>query len=215
MACASDTILNLKAAYKAKLSKAKLFFASIICLAVLPTLSACVPLILTAATATVVDVALDRRTPGTYYDDNSLERKLRNDISSDPSLVGINVSVTVFNGIVLLTGQAVNSQLRQQVGEITDRYKQTGQVRNVINELELSGKTNASSRLNDAWITAKVKARLLNAPGVPSNTVKVVTEHGKVYLLGQVTEAESEAAVGTINRINGVTHIVKVFEYIE
>lgn len=177
--------------------------------------SACVPLLLTAATVTVLDVSQDRRTAGTYLDDNKLEIRLRNDIAQDQSLTGINASVTAFNGIVLLTGEANSDVQRQRVSQLAETYKTSGEVRNVVNELKLAGKTNISSRINDTWITAKVKARLLKAKNLPASTVKVVTEHGKVYLLGQVTAIEAEAAVAAIHGIGGVTHIVKVFEYIE
>lgn len=194
---------------------AKSFLASIVVFAALLNVIACVPLILTAATVTAVDVSLDRRTAGTYLDDNNLERKLRRDIGQDPYLVGINASVTAFNGIVLLTGQTNNDAQRQRVSELAEKYKETGEVRKVANELELAGKTNISSRVNDSWITGKVKTRLLQAENLPAHAVKVVTEHGKVYLLGQVTTAEADAAVAAVRTVGGVTHIVKILEYID
>ena len=186
----------------------------ILLLAALQPLSACIPLVLTAASVTAVDVSLDRRTAGKYWDDNALELKLRGDISADATLgKNINVSVTAFNGVVLLTGEVNNDDQRQRAAELAEKYRKTGEVASVVNELALAGKTNISSRLNDAWITGKVKARLLKVPELPASAVKVVTEHGKVYLLGRVTRAESEAVVATIRDISGITHIVKVFEY--
>lgn len=197
-------------------SGAKSLAVGVLLLAALHSLSACVPLALTAATAVAVDVSLDRRTPGTFWDDNALEIKLRNNIANDRALGReVNVSVTVFNGIVLLTGEVGADEQRQRVGELADAYKKTGEVADVVNELTLAGKTSITSRANDAWITAKAKVALLNTPNLPANTVKVVTEHGKVYLLGQVTRVEAEAAVEGVRTVGGVTHIVKVFEYID
>ena len=192
-------------------SGAKSFALIILSLAALQLLSACIPLVFTAVTVTAVDVSLDRRTAGKYWDDNALEVKLGRAIGNDAALgSGINVSVTAFNGIVLLTGEAYSDDQRQRVEELANGYEET---RKVVNELELAGKTNLSSRLNDAWITGKVKTRLLQLSEPPPSAVKVVTEHGKVYLLGRVTRAETEAVVETIRDISGVTHIVKVFEY--
>lgn len=192
-------------------SAAKPLALIILSLAALQLLSACVPLVLTAVTVTAVDVTLDRRTAGKYWDDNALEVRLRNDISEDAALgSGINVSVTAFNGIVLLTGEVISDDQRQRVEGLAKGYEET---RKVVNELELAGKTNISSRLNDTWITGKVKTRLLKIPDLPPSAVKVVTEHGKVHLLGRVTRAETEAIVEAIRDINGITHIVKVFEY--
>ena len=194
-------------------SSAKSFALIILSLVTLQLLSACIPLVLTAATVTAIDVTLDRRTAGKYWDDNALEVKVRRAIGNDDAIgSGINVSVTVFNGIVLLTGEVYNDDQRQRVEKLAKGYEET---RKVVNELELAGKTNLSSRLNDAWITGKVKTRLLKLSDPPPSAVKVVTEHGKVYLLGRVTRAETEAVVETIRGISGVTYIVKVFEYLD
>lgn len=185
----------------------------ILLLAALPPLSACIPLVITAVSVTA-DVNLDRRTAGKYWDDNALELKLRNDINTDAALgEDVNVSVTAFNGVVLLTGEVNSDDQRQRTGELVEKYRTNGTVANVVNELTLAGKTNISSRLNDAWITGKVKTRLFKTPDLPASAVKVVTEHGKVYLLGRVTRAEADTAVEIIRDISGITHIVKVFEY--
>ncbi len=174
-----------------------------------PVLTACVPLVLTAATVTAVDVSLDRRTAGRYVDDNSLEVKLRSQLSADAALDGSNVSVTSMNGVVLLTGQTHSDAQRRRATAVAEQHEQT---RRVVNALELSGKTNLASRVNDAWITTKVRARLLATKGVPASAVKVVTEHGKVYLLGLVSEDEAAATVAAVQSVGGVTYIVKVFE---
>lgn len=177
----------------------------------LPLTTACV--VLTAATAAVVDISLDRRTPGTYLDDNLLEKKLRADIKRDELLHGTHVNVTTFNGMVLLTGQTQSDAQRRHAGELAARYQPSGDVNHIVNELELSGNTNITSRINDRWINSKVKARLFKAKGL--SPVKVTTEHGKVYLFGRVTAAEAEQAIATTRDVAGITHIVKVFQYIE
>lgn len=181
-------------------------------LAALQGLAGCVPLVLTAATVTAVEVSLDRRTPGKYLDDNLLEVRLRGALGQDQSLGSeVNISVTSFNGIVLLTGEVNTDEQRQRAGEIVQR---DSEIRKLVNELELAGRTNVVGRINDSWLTSKVKARLFNTENLASK-IKVVTEHGRVYLLGLVTRAEADAAVEAVRSVRGVTHIVKVFEYIE
>ena len=175
-------------------------------------LTACAPLVIGAATVTGVDLYLERRTVKQNIDDNTLELKLRADFVADDALEGTNVSVTAINGIVLLTGEVHNDQQRRGVEKVARSYEET---REVVNELELSGKTNLNSRANDSYITGKVKTALVRADNVPSSNIKVVTERGKVYLLGLVTKAEAEAAVNATQGVSGVTHIVKVFEYLE
>lgn len=175
-------------------------------------LTACVPVMVGATLVTGVSVATDRRTLGRNYDDNTLELSLRWEMRSDDALKGNNVSVTAINGIVLLTGEVASDELRRRAEDIASS---NGKTLKVVNELQLSGATSLTSRTNDTLITSKVKTNLIRAEAVPANAVKVVTESGKVYLLGLVTRAEAEAAVEAANKVTGVTHIVKVFEYIK
>ncbi len=176
------------------------------------SLTACVPVLVVGATVTAINVATDRRTLGRNLDDNSLELDLRKDFLLDDKLKGTNVSVTAINGIVLLTGEVSTDAQRAHAESLA---KQRTRTLTVVNELQLAGKTSVTSRANDSLITGKVKAKLLQSDDVEANVVKVVTEAGKVYLLGLVTRDEADAAVAAAQSVGGVTHIVKVFEYIE
>jgi osmotically-inducible protein OsmY len=49
---------------------------------------------------------------------------------------------------------------------------------------------------------------------VPSNSIKVVTEASKVYLMGIVTEAEANVAVNIAREVPGVKQVTKVFDLI-
>ena len=129
-------------------------------------LAACEAVLFTTAVVTAVDVSIDRRTPGRYLDDNRLELKLRGVFSSDEALDGVNISVTVLNGIVLLTGETHSDAQRRRAEELAQEHPEA---RKVVNELQLSGATNLPSRVNDAWITGKVKARLLNVRNFPDS----------------------------------------------
>lgn len=192
----------------------KVFALSVALLVAVPSITACLPVAITTATVTAISVSQSRRTPGTYLDDNALELKLRADIAKDAIVGrGVNISVTTFDGLVLLTGEVNSDEQRQRVSELAEVYKQTREVIFIANELELAGRTNISSRFNDAWLTTKVKTRLFKAKNLSASSVKVVTEHGKVYLLGIVTRAEDAAAVDAVRRVNGVTHIVKVLKH--
>lgn len=178
-------------------------------------LTACVPLVLTTATVTAINVSKDRRTAGVYFDDNVLEVRLRNAISKQPDIDHANISVTAMNNLVLLTGEVNTEEQRMRVSTVAKNIKSPGgQEINVVNELELAGRTNITSRINDTWITTKVKAKLLRIKGM-SHAVKVVTEHGKVYLLGLVTRKEADLAVAAAGKVRGVTHIIKVFQYVK
>ena len=176
-------------------------------------LNACIPLVIGTATVTAIDLISERRTLRRNIDDNALEFKLRNKLKSEETLDdAVNISVTIINGIVLLTGEVHNDEQRQHAEQVARGFEDT---QNVVNELELSGKTNLTSRINDTYLTSKVKTKLLRSDDVPSTNIKVVTERAKVYLLGIVARAEADAAVEVASSVSGVSRIVKVFEYLD
>ena len=86
-------------------------------------------------------------------------------------------------------------------------------VRSVTNEIRVAGIASATSRANDATITARVKGGFVNVKELNPLHVKVVTEAGVVYLLGLVTEAEADKATEVARTTGGVRKVVKVFEY--
>ncbi len=176
-------------------------------------LVACIPIAVGVISVTALDISQDRRTVGRNIDDNSLEFQLRNIYSADEQIGStVNISVTVVNGVVLLTGEVQTDAQRQRA---TALAKQLIETKKVVNALDLSGKTNLTSRANDAYLTSKVKFKLFRAEGVSASRIKVVTERGKVYLLGIVTQTEATAAINATKSVRGITHIIKVFEYIE
>ena len=66
----------------------------------------------------------------------------------------------------------------------------------------------------EAKAAAGVKAALIESKETPAATIKVVTEGGVVYLMGLVTQRESQSAVRIASRARGVQKVVAVFEII-
>lgn len=163
-----------------------------------------------AAAAGVV-VAKDRRTAGTMLDDERIELRIQGRITDNPELLeNTHVSVTSYNGVVLLTGEAVLPMYKQQV---EDMARQETKVREIRNELRITAPSNSASRSRDALLTTRVKSRLLGTDGLDSASIKIVSENASVYLMGMVTHAEADRAVQGVRTVPGVERIVKVFEY--
>lgn len=181
-------------------------------LLILLSLNGCAPVIVAGA-ATGASVANDRRTAGTVLEDQSIELKAASAIQGDESLAkSVHVSVTSFNNIVLLTGQAPTRALRNRVlNHINDIEK----VRRIHNEIAIEEPTSFKTRSSDTWITTKTKSTLLGAKGLEATHVKVVTENGVVYLMGLVTHEQGNTAAKTVQQVSGVQRVVKVFEYID
>ena len=175
------------------------------------TVSGCGIVVATTAVVIAVDVARDRRGVSVYWDDNKIEFDIRGSISGQKEIQNENVSVTVFNGIVLLTGEVPDQRDIDKILDLAKAHKGSQQV---VNRLELAGKTNLTSRANDGWITTQVKTAMATSGTLDPTRVKVVTERANVYLMGLVTRAEAEAAVKVTRSVPGVVRVIKVFEYI-
>jgi osmotically-inducible protein OsmY len=87
-------------------------------------------------------------------------------------------------------------------------------VLSVSNELEIAGPASYTSRSNDALITGKVKASLVDMKDISANSFKVSTERGTVYLMGRVTQREGQIGADVARGVSGVNKVVKVLEYI-
>ncbi|MFS1522561.1 BON domain-containing protein [Microbulbifer sp. 2304DJ12-6] len=153
-----------------------------------------------------------KRSLGTYIDDQRIETIVKVNINkSHPDLKAADIGVTSFNGVVLLTGQIPDRELRLLAGRTAEQVQN---VRQVYNETQIRGKVSLLATTNDAWLTTKVKTNLLSNKEIDSGRIKVVTENGVVYLMGLLTQTEAERAADVTRSIGGVQKVVKAVEYI-
>jgi osmotically-inducible protein OsmY len=188
----------------------KLAWAALLA-ASLPLMHGCAAVVVGGA-ATAVVVADDRRTAGTVVEDQEIELRAMNRLREGFPQKTVSVSTVSYNRQVLLVGQVPDEATRAKV---VDTVRAIPGVIGVHNEITISGVTSLTSKTNDASITTKVKARLLNTNAVQSNHVKVVTEAAVVYLMGLVRKDEGEAAGKVAAGTAGVSRVVKLFEYID
>lgn len=183
-------------------------FLPLLMLAVIPALQGCFPVVATGVGAGALMVA-DRRTSGTYIEDQAIEIKAMNRLN-DKFNDTVHVTVTSYNRNVLLTGEAQTEPVKNEVEQVV---RTVPNVASVLNEIAIGPLTPFSSHSNDTYVTSKVKGRMIEANKFPANQVKVVTENGVVYLLGIVTRQEADEAVEIARTTSGVKKVVKVFEY--
>ena len=112
---------------------------------------------------------------------------------------------------MLLTGEVRDEAMKAAAER---ELRKIENVVSVINELKISGSSSYTSRSNDALITTKVKASLVDMKTVSAISFKVTTERGVVYLMGLVTPREGNIAADVAKGVSGVTSVVKIFEYI-
>jgi osmotically-inducible protein OsmY len=179
---------------------------------VLFLLSACVPAAFVVGATTGGVVISDRRNFETILQDKKITYKAIVQLNSEPLLKGeSHITVTTFNRVVLLVGQAATPELRKRAYELV---KSVPNIRRINNAIVVAEPTAAITRSKDTWITTKVKTALLAEKGLNSTQIKVITEACTVYLIGLVTHQQAEIATDVARQVDGVEKVVTLFEYI-
>ncbi len=181
--------------------------------AILIGLSGCVSALVAGVAIVTLDISHDRRTVGEYIDDNAIEITARNIVGAKQEYRKVaHVKPQSWNGILLITGEIDSASIKQ---ELLEKLRKIQGVRQVVDETTVTGKTKLGTRANDAWISSKVKSRLILKTGLDANRVKVVTTRSSVYLMGIVTREEADKATEVASKVRGVQRVVRVFEYKE
>lgn len=176
-------------------------------------LQGCVGAVVVGSAAVGTKAATDPRTVGTQVDDSTLELRVNSALSKDEQIKKeARVNVTAYQGKVLLTGQAPNTDLSSRAKQIAVGTEGAVEVFNEIRQGQPIGLGTASS---DTWITTKVRSQLLGSDQVKSSNVKVTTENGEVFLMGLVTEREGKAAADIASRVSGVKRVTTAFTFLQ
>jgi osmotically-inducible protein OsmY len=172
-------------------------------------LQGCAPIVAGGA-ATGAAVTSDQRTTGTVIEDQVIETKAGDFFRADAALSQqARLSVTSYNQIALVTGQAPTEDLRTRAVEYVSRI---AKVRHVYNEIEVASPVTAMQISNDTVLTTKVKSKLLTIKDLKSTDVKVVSENGVVYLMGLLDQPTGDAVAEVVAGVSGVRKVVKLFE---
>ena len=182
---------------------------AVLAVATLGAVQGCIPVIV-GGTGMAVAMVSDRRSSGTYVEDEGIEWKVGARIRERFG-DSVHINVTSYNRNVLLTGEAPSETVRSELDRIV---ASVDNVRGVINEVAIGPNSALTARGNDTLITSNVKARFVDSGSFSAHNVKVVTEANVVFLLGVVTRSEADAAAEVARTSKGVRKVVRVFEYI-
>lgn len=165
-----------------------------------------------ATTSDPVQISNNKRSLGTKLNDDRLETYARvNLLKADQAFENTRVNIDSFNGFVLLTGQVPSEHLRQLAGSTVGAINS---VRQVHNELQVGPIARFGSQSLDAWITTKIKSRLV-ASSIQSRRIHIITEAQTVFLMGLVSRHEADRIAEVARTSDGVQQVVKVFEYVD
>jgi len=162
--------------------------------------------VLATGGATGMVVAEGDRSFGSVVDDATIKINVAAKfINSDDNLF-IDISTSVLEGRVLLTGLVDNQEIRI---DAVRRVWEVDGVKEVINEIQIGNRESLKEYAQDVWITTQVRGLAAKTVGLRSIAYNYETIQGKVYIVGVTSRPEQlEAIIDVAKTVKGVTEIV-------
>ena len=165
---------------------------------------------LIVAAGTAVAVSNDERSISQLIKDDDLsESAIDAVIASKAYNDNIRINIIANNSYLLLIGQ-VDTQANSNI--IENELNNVPGVVGVYNQLRVSKPIGLVQKTKDSWLTTKVKSQLTSHDKINPLKIKVVTENGEVFLIGQVTQEMSDFATEVTSNVEGVKQVIRVFE---
>jgi len=158
----------------------------------------------------------DRRTPEMIASDTKIEQTALEELMDDSELTSqSHISVDAYNGLALMTGEVPSETIKNKALDIVRIIPHVKMVRD---SLVVAQPIDSTARANDAQLTAQVNVALTQIHTLPNfdpAMVKVVTENGVVYLMGQVSREEGNVVINVTRLQPNIKQIITVFEYLD
>ncbi|HVQ35353.1 MAG TPA: BON domain-containing protein [Candidatus Bathyarchaeia archaeon] len=149
-----------------------------------------------------------------------LTSKIKTKLAADPVVKAHQIDVDTNNGVVTLTGNIDSQDAKDRALQLAKETKGVVEVRDMIEVRNPTAgmmpptgdapDTNrtAGQTLDDASITMKVKAKLLDDPAVKGLKIDVDTREGVVYLTGSVATSQvRDQAIKLARETEGVKDV--------
>lgn len=144
-----------------------------------------------------VENKIEVRSQSPEHNDEWIAMKIRGELLVKANVSATSTKVEVKDGVVTLTGTAINAAQR----DLTEIYaKEIDNVKTVRNEIVIeapaAGSLTMGDVVDDASITSQVKYALLSHKATSAVSTKVVTENAVVNISG-VASSDAEKALVT------------------
>ncbi len=150
------------------------------------------------------------RTISERLTDSQLAQAIRRDVYRDiPGARDARVVVVSFYQAVLIVGEAQTENMKQAITQIARNYKD---VVIVHNEMTVGPNRTLGQRLADDLLERKASINLFAADNLRSEQARVIAVNGTVYLMGKLTQRETDRAIQRIQALDGVTRIIKIVD---
>ena len=170
-------------------------------------LHACSPTnILATGGGSAMEIAEGDRTMGTVVDDATIKVNIAAKFISSEDNLFVDVSTTVLEGRVLLTGLVDNQEIRI---DAVRRVWEVEGIQEVINEIQVGNRASLKEYANDVWINTQAKGLAAKAVGLRVVGYNFETIQGKVYIAGITSRPEQlEDLINAVKTVKGVKEIV-------
>lgn len=174
------------------------------------TMSGCAAVVVGGVGVSAVTMNEDKRTVGTQIDDSTTDSKVESAIDEISALKKeANINVHVYNGVVLLMGQAPTENLRAQAEKAARSVPKASKV---YNQIRIGNPTATTTRAYDIWLASKIRANLLSNKEVDFLKMDIAVEDSEVFLMGLVTQSEADKAIEITRNLDGVVKVINMFE---
>ena len=177
------------------------------CFLVLFLLHACSPTnILATGSGSAMVIAEGERSMGSVIDDATIKVNIAAKFINSEDNLFVDISTTVLNGRVLLTGLVDNQEIRI---DAVRRVWEVDGVQEVINEIQVGNRATLKEYANDLWINTQAKGLAAKTVGLRVVGYNFETIQGKVYIAGITSKPQQlEELIGAVKTIKGVKEIV-------
>ena len=162
--------------------------------------------ILAGGASTGMVVAEGDRSIGAVVDDATIKINIAAKFINSNDNLFVDVSSTVLDGRVLLTGLVDNQEIRI---DAVRRVWEVDGVNEVVNEIQIGNRASLKEYAQDVWITTQIKGLAAKTLGLRSIGYNFETIQGKVYIAG-ITKKPSqlEELIEATKTVKGVTEII-------
>lgn len=172
-------------------------------------LSGCVAVPLVGAGVEATRAVTEERTTRQQLNDTEIQLTLNDKFIRHSARLFGDVSTTVIEGRVLLTGSVAN---REDKVAATDLTWQTAGVKEVTDELTVANDSGVRAYAEDAWISNQLRVQLLADSAIASQNYNVETVDKVVHLTGLARSRTELTRV--IDRAAGVPGVARVVSHV-
>ncbi len=161
--------------------------------------------------------ASKERSYGEMIDDATTTAAVKSKLLWSKHASGLNTKVETDRGRVILQGTADSAAARDLAGMLANNTNGVVSVDNQIRiespkqgaaDAAMKATDDASNKVEDTWITTKVKSTLMYSSNVRASDIDVSTSNGVVTLKGKVASgSERDLAVELAKNVRGVESV--------